>query len=267
MAAKAQRKRQTGRNTRARSNVACYVYGVVPGDTTIDSEVMGVGDPPRAVKVVRRDDVAALVSDILVDTPLGTPDDLVAHQRVLDTAAKRIPVLPFRFGSVMTSAQAVTDELLASHLDEFTAALADLSGLNEYIVKGRYEGAILLPEILHENPHASRLAEEIRGADEDASRNQRIALGEIISEAVAAKREQDTKAAVDALSPFCQAIQVREPTADMQSVHLACLVQSRRRNELQQAVDDLASASQERVTLHLLGPLAPYDFVRSPVRG
>ena len=70
--------------------------------------ISGVGDPPGEVRIVRHRDLAALVSDIDPDLPLGRPDDLVAHEELLDASAADVPVLPLRFGSVVTSDEAVT---------------------------------------------------------------------------------------------------------------------------------------------------------------
>ena len=95
---------------------ACYVYGVVPGDRSDDAvrDLGGVGDPDAAVTLVRHGDQAAVVSEVPLDKPLGTPEDLRAHARVLDAlAAQSSPVLPFRFGTVVRDTTAVTDELLA----------------------------------------------------------------------------------------------------------------------------------------------------------
>ena len=56
--------------------------------------------------------VAAIVSDVPTDRALGTRDDLIAHERVLDTVAERTAVLPMRFPAVVEE-QGVVSELLA----------------------------------------------------------------------------------------------------------------------------------------------------------
>ncbi len=67
-------------------------------------------------------------SEISVDRPLGTPEDLQAHAHLLDGTSGVAPVLPLRFGAVMTDDTAVEEELLAAHADEFAAALQELEG-------------------------------------------------------------------------------------------------------------------------------------------
>lgn len=249
------------------SDHACYVYGIVPADVEPTEDATGVGDPPARVEVVRYDGIAALVSVIDVNKPLGRPEDLMAHQRLLDATAAQAPILPLRFGAVLTGKDAVTDELLEPHHDEFAAALDELEGRAEYVVKGRYDEKAVLEEILAENREAARLRDEIRGADEDATRDARIQLGEIINQAITAKREEDTRTLGNAIDRYVVASNVREPTHEEDAVNVALLVETGQEDELEQVVGKLARDWQDRVELRLLGPMAPYDFVVTTAPG
>ncbi|MFL6073927.1 MAG: GvpL/GvpF family gas vesicle protein [Mycobacteriales bacterium] len=244
----------------------CYVYGIVPADVEADPDARGVGDPPGQITVVRHDEIAALVSEVGLDAPLGRPEDLLAHEQLLDAAATSTPVLPLRFGAVLTNRDAVVEELLAPHVEDFRAALAELEDRAEYVVKGRYEERAMVAEVLDSEEEAARLREEIRDQPEDATRPQRIRLGEIIGRAVAARREADTREVVEALRPHCAGVAVREPTHELDAVHVAVLVENSRRQELDRAVDEFADKWADRVEFRLLGPLAPYDFVTSGTR-
>jgi Gas vesicle synthesis protein GvpL/GvpF len=253
------RKQSQEQDTRDSGQRAVYVYGILPGDVELEPGTTGVGDPPAEVRLVRHGDLAALVSDVEPNMPLGRPDDLIAHEELLDSVAAEVPVLPVRFGAVMTGDDAVAEELLDTR-DEFTAALDQLEGHAEYIVRGRYVEEAILHEALTEDPRAARLRDQIRNADPDATRNQRIQLGEIINNAIAAKREADTRAVGDALADFAAASVVREPTHELDAVYVAFLVESRRREDLEKAVRRLARDWRDRVELRLTGPLAVYDF-------
>ena len=240
---------------------AVYVYGILPGDIEIEPGTTGVGDPPAEVRVVRNGDLAALVSDVDTGKPLGRPEDLYAHEELLDSSAGDVPVLPLRFGAVVSSDDAVAEELLGAHHDDFMAGLQQLEGHAEYVVRGRYVEDAILREVLSEDRQASELREQIKGADEDATRELRMQLGEIISNAIAAKREQDTRALGDAVADHVAASVVRPPTHDLDAVHTAFLVETSAAEDLEQAVERLASEWDGRVELRLLGPLAAYDFV------
>jgi hypothetical protein len=244
-----------------RTDTAVYVYGIVPADAEVEPGTGGVGDPPGEVRLVRHRDLAAMVSDVPTDAPLGRPEDLVAHEELLDAAVTGLPVLPLRFGAVVTDDEAVSRELLEEHHDEFAAALGQLEGRAEYVVKGRYVQDAILNEVLEASQEAASLREQIRGTDENATRDQRIRLGEIISDAVSGHREHDTRAVGDALDGQVEASVVREPTHELDAVHIAFLVETGREAELERALEKLARDWEGRIELRLLGPLAAYDFV------
>jgi Gas vesicle synthesis protein GvpL/GvpF len=248
-------------STETQSKTGCYVYGILPGDVKLNSKIHGVGDPPGEISLVRSGDLAALVSEVDISRPLGTPEDLRAHEEILDSTVTGSPVLPVRFGSVLTDEDAVIEELLEPHHDEFVQALDVLDGYAEYLVKGRYLEQAILKEILSENPAAAQLADQIRGADPDATRNLRIQLGELINNTVAADREQATQVLLSAMTDRCGASVVRDPTHELDAVHVAFLVDSSQVDELKQVAGDLGSRWEGLVELRVLGPMAPYDFV------
>lgn len=236
-----------------------YVYGILPGDVEMTEEVYGVGD--GEVTLVRSGELAALVSEVDLSRPLGSPDDLEAHQEILDSVVTGSPVLPLRFGAVLTSADAVAEELLEANHDEFAAALEELEGRVEYRVRGRYVERAVLAEILSQDPEAAQLKEQIRGKDADATREERIRLGEVINKAIEAKREEDTRVLLSRMNDHSEASVLREPTHELDAVHVAFLVEADTADGLDQAAEDLAADWEGRVELRVLGPMAPYDFV------
>lgn len=238
-----------------------YVYGIVPGDVELNSGVRGVGDPPTEIKLVRSGDLAALVSEVDLTKPLGTPEDLQAHAEILDATAADVPVLPSRFGAVLTDDEEVAEELLDANHDQFTATLRQLEGLVQYIVRGRYAEQAILEEILSENAKAARLRERIRDADPQATRELRIQLGEIINDAVADKRNTDTRLLVSEMEDHCAGSVVRSATSELDAVYVAFLVEADKADKLDEVVQDLGDRWQGRVELHVRGPMAPYDFV------
>jgi len=243
----------------------CYVYGILPGDAELTEEVYGVGD--RGVKLVRSGELAALVSEVDLAAPLGTPRDFQAHKELLDSIITGSPVLPLRFGAVLTGEDAVGEELLDPHHDEFVKVLEELDGQLQYVVKGRYAEQAILQEILSGNPEAAELREQIRGKDPDATREERIRLGEIINSAVAAMREEDTNAMLSRMEGHCTASFVRDPTHELDAAHVAFLVAEGEADEAEQVVDDVAADWEGRIDVRLLGPMAPYDFVSTSQPG
>jgi hypothetical protein len=260
MAARSQPRESTG----STQQTGIYVYGIFAGDIEVTGSQTGVGDPPGELHVVRSNGLAALVSEVDTSRPLGTPEDLAAHKEILDASAAEVPVLPIRFGAVLTSEDAVISELLEPHGDEFARALDELDGHAEYVVKGRYVEDAILEEVLSEDREAARLRDEIHGKDPDATRDARIRLGEIVNEAIEAKREADTRTLGDRMDGHCAASLVRDPAHEMDAVHVAFLLDKGQEEDLSQVLEDLAGEWEGRVELRVLGPMAAYDFVGAP---
>jgi hypothetical protein len=236
-----------------------YVYGVVESDVDVVPGRVGVAE--AAVELVRGKDVAALVSRIGLDRPLGTPEDLVAHKDLLDSTASDAPVLPFRFGAVLASQDAVVSELLEPHDEEFADALRELDGEAQYVVRARYDEQAVLREILAENPKAAKLRDKIGPEPDPSTRNAQIQLGEVINAEVEAKRDRDTKAMIEALEPVTVTTNIRPPTHELDAAHIAFLERTAEHSDVDDVLTELAEAWSGRANVRLLGPMAPYDFV------
>jgi hypothetical protein len=247
------------------ADTAWYVYGVVPATAPQPTDTVGVGSPPAPVELVRHGRIAALVSEVDSAAPLGTPDDLRAHAHVLDSmAADSTPVLPFRFGGVVRDRQAVADELLGPRESSLVAAFDELGDLVQFTVRGSYRQDRMLREILQERPDIARLRERIKDVPPQAALDEQVRLGELVSQEIAIRRQEDGRVLVDELAPLATAA-VNGVPSDEQAVDASFLVHPAERGGFEAAAEDLARAWAERIDLRLLGPLAPYDFAAALV--
>ncbi|MBV9025623.1 MAG: GvpL/GvpF family gas vesicle protein [Streptomycetaceae bacterium] len=243
--------------------VSCYVYGVVPGEQTSTEveDLPAVANAQEKISLIRHRKLAAVVSDMSTERPLGTPEDLRAHARVLDTlAATDTPVLPLRFGTVVKDAQSA-GRMLADGYDHFMAALERLQGYAQFTLNAQYIQDAVLREVLDERPEINQLREEIKSLPEEASYYQRIQLGQLVTEAVSSKRDMASAEIQQYLAPLAASTATSPPTADEAAVDLSFLVKHTQRAAFEQAAEDLARRWHGRIRLRLLGPLAPYDFV------
>ena len=88
---------------RSAASTGSYVYGIVPTDVELDADARGVGDPPgRGQAGTARRDRRPGERGRHRTARSAPRDDLMAHERLLDAAAAEVPVLPLRFGAVMT---------------------------------------------------------------------------------------------------------------------------------------------------------------------
>ncbi len=254
----------------------CYVYGVMERAAAGADlgDLPTVGDGAGApLRYVTHGDLAAAVSDLRAARPLGTPQDLRVHAGVLDAiAATGAPVLPFRFGTVLGDDRAVAADVLAGAHDAFAAALDRLRGRSQFTLRAHYEEDALLRELPAEHPEIEEarraLADRAReGASPQEADAERVRLGELLAQAIEARRATDADQIHGSLAPVALAAKTADSPEEDGVVDASFLVEGARRTEFEQAAEDLARDWHGRVRLQLLGPLAPYDFAADAMAG
>jgi len=210
----------------ARQRKGIFVDGILPADIEVATGIPGVGQHPGPLRDVRCDGLAALISEVDSSEGLGSPDDLRTHREILDATAAEVPVLPLRFGTILASEDAVAEDLLTAHHDEFTAALDQLEGRTEFQVKGRY--------VKDAGPGEGKV-----------------------------RREEYTRAVRQAMEGLCVASVAREPAYALDAVHVAFLVAVDQQPDVERVIEDLAREWEGLIDVRLLGPMAALSFACS----
>ncbi|MBA9004020.1 GvpL/GvpF family gas vesicle protein [Thermomonospora cellulosilytica] len=236
-----------------------YIYGITGAGVELPADLRGLGDRP--VEPVAHRDCAVLASELDADRPIGTREDLLAHERVLERLARdEVTVLPFRFGAVLPDRDSVLGELLEPNHDEFAAELAQLEGMVQLTLKGKYVEETVLGEVMRERPEIVERREALKTVPEDAAYYDRIQLGEMIAQSLEDKARGDAEYALDRLARHAERTIAHPPRRSEEILDAAFLVRRDRRAEFDRAVDELGQEWNGRVRLRLLGPLPPYDF-------
>lgn len=238
--------------------MAEYVYGVV---RTPKSKPKGKGIDEKPLKVVKAGDLGALVSDAPEGLVEAGRDELLTHSRVLEEALERGPVLPMRFGVVMPDESTIRDELLESHRGELDEQLDAFADKVELRVQGLYDEATVLREIVAENREVAQLRDFIHDKPQDAAYYERIQLGELITEALTAKREDDEQWILDALAPHAAAVEPGKLVHEHMVVSASFLVERERQAKFDAALEQIAADQHPRIAFKLTGPLPPHSFV------
>lgn len=242
------------------SEEAVFVYGIVPADTVIPEDLVGLHDGPP--EVLGSGDVGALVDPVDPERPLGTRADLLGYQRVLDTVGSTTTVVPVAFGSVLPDGASVLEDLLQPNQDHFVELLAYFQGRRQFTLRARYLQDVVLAEVVEEDPEIAQLREDTRSLPEDAGLPGRIRLGELVAAAVQEKRWVDGQEILDHLAPLAVEHREREASDLEHLMELTLLVEDERSGELETAAEELAERMSGRARLSLLGPMPPYDFVQ-----
>lgn len=237
--------------------MSTYVYGITAGSHPSLPEGMdGVGEPARAVRIIKEGELAAVVSD----APEGLRPkrrDLLAHQNVLSETGAGGPVLPMRFGSVSPDDAAVT-AVLAERADHFKERLRALADKVEYNVKATHDEEAVLHRVMSENPEVRALTEANRSAG-GGSYDDKLRLGEMVVAAVKRREVEDATEIQRALEPAAAAISVG-PESTGWLANLSFLVEREAGDEFAAAVEEVRKA-HPHLDLRVHGPLPPYSFV------
>jgi Gas vesicle synthesis protein GvpL/GvpF len=238
--------------------VALYVYGIVEARSHTPAEP-GIADAP--LRLLEGDGSAALVSEIDGDQVRLGREAVLRHARVLERALELGPVLPMRFGVVMSGAAEVQSRLLEDHAEELRAQLADFAGKVEIRIRAVYDEESLMHDVVRGNPEIASLRDAVRAGSDDATYYERIRLGELVATAVERRRERDAEAIVDALASAALAVEVGELTHERVAVQASFLVERHGLAKFDQLVDDIAASYGGGMRFKYTGPLPPHSFV------
>lgn len=236
-----------------------YVYAVLRSTPDRLPDLVGLDDAP--VELVTHGDLAAAVGRITLERPPGRRHDLMAHNRVLDGLAATGAVVPVQFGSVVLDGEALVEEILAPGAERFATLLTDLEGRVQLNLKATYHEQAVLAEIVASDPEVARLNERTREVPEESAYAEKVRLGELVAQAMSAKRDQDAAVLLEPVLPLVVAHADRPGGGVDHLLHVALLVEEARRSELEDVLEQLAEGVHERVRLQLVGPTPPYDFV------
>jgi Gas vesicle synthesis protein GvpL/GvpF len=240
---------------------AYYVYGVV-AKTPDMSGLKGVQE--AGVHALPAGDLAAVVSLIDLDRPPRSRSDLLAHSAVLDTLARSGPVIPVQFGSVLSDQESVENDLLRTREELFRGLLTELEGRTQFVMRASYREEVVLREVVAGDQRIADLRMRTRSLPEAASYADRVRLGELVSRAVDERRASDAEGLLAEVLPLTVASSPRAGSGMDHVINIALLVDNDRVSALEETLEDLAGVAHERMTIRLLGPMAPYDFVGDP---
>jgi hypothetical protein len=238
-----------------------YVYGVIHAvDAGEWPETAGLPGPSSTVRTVAEGGLAALVSDLPPDHTPGNREDIEAHQRVLSVAIERGTTVPMRFGIVMDSDELVRERLLARHAAELGGLLRALDGHVQMMVKALYAEDALLRDTMAAHPDLARESAALAQRPGVETQAARARLGELVANAIEARRAEVESALLDRLKPVGADIRVEPATSDRVALNAQVLVRRDRRAQLDEVVQELGTALAGVLAFRYVGPLPPYSF-------
>ncbi|HLY49973.1 MAG TPA: GvpL/GvpF family gas vesicle protein [Solirubrobacteraceae bacterium] len=240
--------------------MALYVYGIMRAGDARRAVAAVHEAQSRPLDAVEASGICALVSPTPEAEPRLRRENVLAHSDVLQAAFEHGPVLPFRFGTVVTDAETAVREIISPDAERLGQRLDALDGRGEMQVKATYAEESLLRSILSEDPGLTRLVSRTQSLPAAATHFERIRIGEAIAAAVQSRRAVDQDALMRPLLPLSIAHVASSPQGERGVLNAAFLVDLGGLGEFDEAVEDLARKHGAEIEFKLIGPLPAYSF-------
>jgi hypothetical protein len=222
-----------------------YAYCLAEGMDVLEESVRGIAN--EQVRVLTRENLSVLVSDLNAGSVPVTRENALAHARVVQSVLDRTTPLPFRFGTIVTDQQ--LQHYMSARKPAIETKLAQVRGCVEMGVKIIWENSQSQPAESEPDGNqgaGTNFLEEKRrrilGDEQDAAKAAEIAEWLHRSVADLIKNEQVTA------RPAAKLV--------LSAAHLV------ERANIASYRERVAQTSQKRPELHFLlsGPWPPYSF-------
>jgi hypothetical protein len=235
-----------------------FVYGIADERFDVPAGLRGVGDPPRPLRPVDHQGLAAIVADL--EEPPNRREDLEAHVTAMGALAEAGTLVPLRYGTLADDEDEVRGHLLERHHDRLRELLATLDGCVQMTLKSIDHEDLLLREVVQQQPNLRAASQRLQGRSADTDRQAFIDLGERVAAAVEAARRADETRLAERVAQVAEHVVVEEPGHERIGARLQILVRRDRRPDLDALVRTISEEQAERMALRYSGPIAPYSF-------
>jgi hypothetical protein len=262
------------------SPVGKYIYCIIDSDVPESFGPIGIGgkaasgvrdpssdpsetsDPsyPSSVTVIGLNGIGAVVSDSTTKEYQHNRDNLIAHERAIETVMKTHTVLPARFSTVADDEGMVT-RILAREHDRFIVLLTEIKGKLEVGLKAVFEETVGCQEILEKHRPIRELKAKIARLPPQRSYYQRIEIGRMVESALKQEKDSLREEILTALSPLALDVKTNAVWNDKMILNAAFLIEQPKAGDFDQRVEQLAGRYGEKLQFKLVGTVPPFNFV------
>ncbi len=234
-----------------------YLYGITAdGSDQRLREVDGVGSPSRPVFSIPAGEWSLVVSTLEGLEPF-TPDDAVAHARVLEHISRRGTVLPVRMGTVASSEEELK-AVVANHRSALVHLMQHVSGRMEVGIKVYWTDELLQETLARRIDLAGLRAESVR----NPTRAYDIALevGQFGEQITNDWREEIIGKITGRLGPKADDMAIGKQSSAYMLCNVSFLIAREKADAFRAAVQQLGKDINEKFRLHYVEALPPFSF-------
>ncbi len=240
-----------------------YVYCIIQADNDFNFGPIGIGNRGDLVTTIGLDNLSMVVSDHPLDRFTVNPENILAHQRVIEEVMKEFSsVLPLRFGTIASSPDEIRN-LLNRRSREFLELLYNNNNTFEANVTCIWKDmSEIYREIKEENEVLKKLEVEFKREKDPQERQKKMKEAGIIVEKDLI--EKKNKAASQIMLAFKKVVVDychNKTSDDATFFNTAFLVRRVREKELDNIVADLGEKYLSRIDIRYTSPLPIFNFI------
>ncbi len=240
-----------------------YVYAIVPTGNEMTFEVSGLDEGVSSARTLPHGDLAAVVGPGAAGDPRGLTKEalvrrLLAHERVVEEIMRFFPVLPVKFGTVLTEEETVR-RLLVQGEPLFCGVLDQLRGRMQMEVVVLWDLQRVFREVGREEPIA-QLTAQIAARPAPETGVERIALGQMVQASLARRRAELQERLLPAFRAMTPDLATSPTMDDSIVLNVGLLLDDFGRDELDRQLALLDEEFEGQLTFRCVGPLPPYSF-------
>ena len=139
--------------------------------------------------------------------------------------------------------------------------LGSIADKTELSIKAIFKEDVVYKDILERYENIRSLKEKIASFAPEKTHRQRMAIGEMVEQALRSEKEIAKADILDALSPLAFEVKTNDTYGEMMIINAAFFVEKEKEADFDQQVQQLDDKYSEKVTLKYVGPLPPFNFV------
>lgn len=245
-----------------------WVYCVIENKRPLQLELNGIHGTSPVTSVAHGDFALVVSEEPMKKYPL-VRDILIAHQLVNEKVMQTQPVLPVRFCTMALSAEQIVEQVLKNEerTEEFRKALIEIRDKSEYGFRARWKNLDqVFANLPNENEKLATARENVLKLAEKERRGALIEIGHIVKEALEEKNTATAESMIRELAPLAFRHKKNSVLGDMNILNAAFLVEEKRQEEFDAAVNTLVAKQESELQFKYVGPIPPFNFIEIVIR-
>lgn len=253
-----------------------YIYSVIAADEERTFDAVPIGYNTGKAQTINRshlvytichNGLAAVVSNSEIREYPITRENMLAHQRVNEIAMKKYVVLPVKFCTIAESRDLILERLLEAKHDELLRKLEYLNNKNEFGLKVLWrEMEQVFAAILDENSEIKKMKERGERLNPRGRRNIMIETGEMVKNALLAKKEMVGGILFDRLARLSNESKKNEVYGDRMLLNAVFLIERSQEKSFDDEINNLSCEHSKTMDWKYVGPAPAANFVEIVVK-